>query len=290
MPSYLHEGLVELFRSQPMLAAWYLADVFGEHVPDCPQARAEPCDFTDVGPKEFRGDSAFALIGPDDRTMVAIDVEVQLGIDESRRWSWPVYVSTLRSRLRCPTYLLVVAPKPEVAEWCREPIEFGHPGLVLRPLVLGPDRVPVVTDPAEAIAVPERVVLSAIAHGEQPYADQVFAALLAGLHKTTDEQGRMYYDVVAAALSATAQRRLEEIMATTKDYQSDFARRYVAEGRVEGRAEGEAAMLLAVLEGRGLAVSSGAKDRIVRCEDPDQLLEWGRRASSVSSVDELFDQ
>ncbi|WP_280387827.1 hypothetical protein [Nocardia wallacei] len=293
MPSYLHEGLVELFRSQPMLAAWYLTHVFGERVPNCRQARAEPCDFTDVGPKEFRGDSAFALYGVDDRAVLGIGVEVQLGKDPSRRWSWPVYVATLRSRLRCPAYLLVVAPDPEVAAWCREPIELGHPGMVLNPLVLGPDRVPVVTDPVETTAVPELGVLSAIAHGAGPRADDIFAALLAGLQEIDDEQGRMYIDVVLTALPASAARRLEEIMAT-REYQSDFARRYVAQGREEGRevgrAEEAARVLLMILTTRGVRVPVGARDRIDSCRDTDQLERWTRRALTVDSVDELFDE
>jgi hypothetical protein len=289
--------LVELFRSEPTLAAWFLTHVFGEKIPDYQEARAEPCDFTDIGPKEFRGDTALALIGPEGMPIAGIDVEIQLGQDESRRWSWPVYVATLRSRLRCPTYLLVVSPKADVAEWCRTPIDLGHPGLVLRPLVLGPDRIPAVTDPVEAVAEPERAVLSAIAHGEDSAADEVFSALLAGLHKADDERQRMYYDIVAAALSMTAQRRLEEIMATTKEYQSDFARRYVAqgraeglaEGRAEGCAEGEARMLLMVLDARGIPTTPEVRDRIANCTDLQQLEAWARKAVTATTIDELFD-
>ncbi|MFI5779901.1 hypothetical protein [Nocardia sp. NPDC051570] len=285
MPTHQHESLVELFRSQPMLAAWYLMHVFGEKVPDYERAHAEPCDFTDVGPKEFRGDSAFALYDGNGRALIGICVEIQRGYDDSRHWKWPVYLATLRSRLQCPTYLLVIAPKLGVAAWCRRPIDLGHPGLVLRPLVLGPDRIPAVTDPVEAVAVPERAVLSAIAHGEGPDADAVLTALLAGLHETGDEQAKMYYDMVAEALSVTARHRLEELMALTYEYQSDFARRYVAEGVVAG----EARLLLAVLDSRGISISQDAKDRITSCKDPDQLEMWGRRASTVDSVDQLFD-
>ncbi|MGY2063695.1 hypothetical protein ACW9HQ_53105, partial [Nocardia gipuzkoensis] len=117
-----------------------------------------------------------------------------------------------------------MATNPVVAEWCRKPIDFGHPELVLRPLVLGPDSIPAVTDPAEAIAAPERAVLSAIAHGNEPNADAVLSALMAGLSNTDYELGNTY------------------------EYRSDFARRYVAEGRAAGRAEGEAAALLMVLQ------------------------------------------
>lgn len=292
MPSFQHEGLVELFRTQPTLAAGFLADVFNVAIPDFAAARTESCDFTDIGPREFRGDTAFVLSDGGGTPLLGIVVEIQLGKDETRKWSWPVYVSTLRARLQCPTYLLVVSSDPAVAAWSRRPIELGHPGLVLRPLVLGPDLIPAVTDPGLAIDVPERAVLSAIAHGESPDADAVFAALLAGLHETDDEHGKMYYDLVLAALSTAAKKRLEAMMAIKYEYQSDFARRYVAEGRAEGLAEGRAEeavrAVLTVLEARGIEISETARGRITQCVDPDLLEVWLRRAVTAESAEELF--
>ena len=56
---------------------------------------------------------------------------------------------------RCPVALLVVAPDPDIAAWCAEPIETGIPGFVQHPPVLGRAAVPIVTDPAEAARRPE---------------------------------------------------------------------------------------------------------------------------------------
>jgi hypothetical protein len=39
----------------------------------------------------------------------------------------------------------VICPESRAAAWARRPISLGHPGLVLTPLVLGPDEVPVLT-------------------------------------------------------------------------------------------------------------------------------------------------
>ncbi|GAA4595440.1 hypothetical protein GCM10023194_64890 [Planotetraspora phitsanulokensis] len=61
------------------------------------------------------------------------------------------------------------------------------------------------------------------------------------------------------------------------------------EGRAEGRAEGEAAAILAVLDARGLEISSDTRDRITRCDDLNVLETWVRRAVTVNSADELFD-
>ena len=49
---------------------------------------------------------------------------------KDKRKTWPLYLTSLRSRVSCPTALLVVAPEASVARWCAQPIELGHPGFV----------------------------------------------------------------------------------------------------------------------------------------------------------------
>jgi predicted transposase YdaD len=85
------------------------------------------------------------------------------------------------------------------------------------------------------------------------------------------------------------------------EYQSEFARHYVAQGRAEGEARGraegeahgeargEARGVIAVLEARGLAISDAARARILGCTDLATLDRWVRRAVTVGAVDELFD-
>ncbi|MEV6225277.1 hypothetical protein AB0M13_26845 [Nocardia fluminea] len=201
MPSHLHEGLLDLFRTDLLLAPSLLAEEFRIPLPGLSQMRAEPCDFTDVGPKEFRGDLALSTHDDRDLPVLGVCVEVQLSKADARRWKWPVYLTTLRSRLCCPVVLLVVTPSRAVAKWAEQPIELDTVGSVIQPLVLGPDRFPVVTDPTEAGRCPERATLSAIAHGAGPHTEEVLAAFLAGLMKTDDEHAKMYLDLVDDALS-----------------------------------------------------------------------------------------
>lgn len=91
-----------------------------------------------------------------------------------------------------------------IADWCGTPIDLGHPGWTLRPLVAGPDRIPVVVDPDEAARSPELAVLSAIAHGSSPAREKVLIAMLAGLSTIDDQHLTRYHDVVLAALPAAA--------------------------------------------------------------------------------------
>jgi len=290
MPSQLHEVLVALFHERPALAAELLTDALGVPVPEHREVRLESCELADVTPTEYRAD-AVVVFADGDRPVLAVVTEIQLGRDGGKRWSWPVYLATLRARLRCPVLLLVLCPTTATAGWCAAPIELGHPGWVLRPLVVGPDRVPVVTEPSQAERSPELAVLLALAHGaQQPHGDKVLSALLAGLRTIDDEHLTRYHDLVLAALPAAARARLEDMMATgTYEYMSDFVRRNVNQGRAEGRAEGEANALLLLLAAREIEVTDDARARITACADLDQLDAWIRRAVAIDTIDDLFD-
>lgn len=72
MPSYLHEALLDLFRNDLSLALSLLVEEFGIACPELAHMRAEPCDFTDIGPKEFRGDLALSTHDARDRPVLGV--------------------------------------------------------------------------------------------------------------------------------------------------------------------------------------------------------------------------
>lgn len=89
-----------------------------------------------------------------------------------------------------------------------------------------------------------------------------------------------------AYLSEAVCEALEDEMGVSTDaYISDFAKRYV----LQGRAEGEAKALLLVLESRGLAVSEQTRSRITACTNTEQLDAWLTLAATVASADAIFD-
>lgn len=234
MPSSLHEALVDLFRQHPPLAADLLTGPLKLDLPAFHQARLESGDLTEVTPTEYRADAIVVLTGKDGTPVLGVVVEVQLNPDPDKQWTWPYYLIAPRARLRCPTVLLVVCPDPRTAARCATPIPLGHPGLVLQPLVLGPDQVPIVTDPAQAGHNPALTVLSATAHGNHPDRNQILRTLM-GLLVDADHRER-YADIVLAALPEAARRYLEKLMTTeTYEYRSDFARRYFSQGRLRVR-------------------------------------------------------
>ena len=80
------------------------------------------------------------------------------------------------------------------------------------------------------------------------------------------------------------------------EYQSDFAKKYVAQGRdqglaqgvAQGRAEEAGRNLLTVLRVRGIAVPEAARERIVAEQDPERLEHWLEKAVVATSIDEVL--
>jgi hypothetical protein len=157
----------------------------------------------------------------------------------------------------------------------------GHPGWVLVPLVLGPQAVPVVRDAAVAERSPELAVLSIMVHGRGGDALAVAEATLAAARGLDDERAKLYADLVFASVDEAARAILEALMASGNyEYQSDFARRYVA----QGKAEGQAHAILAVLAARGLEVPEPVRARITACTELARLDAWLARAVTAAAA------
>jgi hypothetical protein len=299
MPSMRHEAINELFRNDPRLAPSLLRRIFGVALPRFRRVRVEAIELSEVLLRQFRPDSVVQLY-QGAKLVYAIVLEVQLARKPKKRKIWPVYLTHLRLRLGCPTCLLVVCPDGGVARWCAEPIPTGHPGWDLKPMVLGPTKVPVVTDPAEATRSPELSVLSVMAHGQGEQGLAVGKAVLAAAAGLDEERQIFYADVACQSVNDAARAALETMMKGYK-FQSDFAKKYFGQGREEGLAEGiekgiekgvalgEANALFTVLDARGIKVTKAVRQRVTSCADVAQLQQWLRRAPAVKKATELFD-
>jgi hypothetical protein len=231
MPSFTHEILVDLCRQRGELAR-ALARLCGVVV-DGARIEIGSIDLSQVVPTEYRAD-AVTVFRDDEIARGAIIIEVQLQPDPDKWRSWPVYVSGLRAVLHCPVYLLIIAPDPAVARWARTPIELGHPGFQLMPLVISFDELPRVTDPYQAEQIPELAVLSVLAHPEL----EVAGAAVHAIQGLPEDRARLYWDLMLTALPGAVRRSLEKMMIKGYVYQSEFARKYYGEGFEKGQAEG----------------------------------------------------
>jgi len=85
-------------------------------------------------------------------------------------------------------------------------------------------------------------------------------------------------------------------------YQSDFAKKFFAQGFAEGYAEGfaeglaearaepRARHVLIVLRARGLAVPDAARERILSQKDTERLERWLEKAAVADSVAAVLDE
>ncbi|MDC0748383.1 hypothetical protein [Polyangium mundeleinium] len=249
MPSLLHEAIIELFRNRPVLAAELLHEALHIPLPPFTEARIASADLTNIIPRELRADLLVLLL--DDQPVLVIIVEAQLPWDADKPFAWPAYVAGARARYRCPACLLVVTPDGALAARLSQPIVLGPGQASITPLVLGPEGVPVVKDIDEAKERPELSVLSALAHGRTEGGISIAVAALAAGAGLDAERAKLYADLVLFSLGEAARTALEKLMSIPNyEYQSEFARKYVQQGREEGRAEGSLEPVLRLFERR----------------------------------------
>ncbi|HWN68825.1 MAG TPA: hypothetical protein VNM90_14405 [Haliangium sp.] len=282
-----------LFRESPRLAPMLLARALGiEMSPDGNIAgiagiQVTSAEFADLDPAEYRADVVLRV--PDERdrdraTQEVFIVEVQLEPDDAKHFTWPQYVIGARTRYRCRATLVVVAVDERVARWCAQPIELDRAGHLFRPVVIGPAAIPVVTDEAQARTWPELAVLSVIAHGHEPGSEAIGAAALAACDRLDSSQASLYADLVYTNLNEIARAALEALMQQHNyTYQSDFAKKYVAEGTKLGYR----AVLRTQLQQRFGELPADAIARLEEA-DADTLDVWARRVLTATSLADVF--
>ena len=273
MSSYLHELLVLLFRNRAASAAELLREIAVDvQLPEYEEVHIESSDLGNLRPAEYRADLVLFLVNGL-RKMLGVIVEIQLARDEDKPYAWPAYVANLRARHRCPVCLLVITIDHTVSRWAGRCIELG-PGTRCNPRVVGPLNTPAVTELGDAKDNVELAVLSAIEHGQSTdvaLAARIAATAIVASADIDVERSRLYLDLILISLSKSAPQVLEATMNSLGyEYQSDFARRYVdqgraeglAEGRLEGKIEGQAEIILKLLTLRFGPLSEAIQARV----------------------------
>ncbi|WP_371598246.1 hypothetical protein [Streptomyces sp. NBC_00564] len=258
----------------------------------------EPCgftvvntDLTEIEPVERRVDSLVRVHTEDGDFLLVL--ESQSKKDERKRGSWPYYLSYLYEKYRCEPVLVVMTQSSSTARWAAEPIRFGLPGwssLVVRPMVLGPDQVPVIADEKEAVRDPSLAVLSAITHGRGPGVAAILGPLAVALETIDPASAALLAQLVTSGLvDSQAKEIWRDLMAPVNYFfQNPVADQLRDEGRIEGRIEDRIEMIVKILELRGLQVPDSVRLRVRACTDLDQLKIWSERAVGVADPGDLF--
>ncbi|MFI0451723.1 hypothetical protein [Actinomadura sp. 6N118] len=251
-------------------------------------------EFTQAQPAVFRGDNVVVFCSQkDDQKKLAVVIEHQLKRDKRKRFSWPIYLTELHHRTQCPAILLVLCPRKAVADWARTPIEIGHPGFTLTPLVFGPDSDRLVTTTAEAARNPELTILAfltTMSRHRDPASLEVVYVALGTLNNAGHKDANSYAEMVLGLLPKPERQKLETLLSRgTVEFKSDFAKHHQALGEAKGKAEGEAESILIVLEARKVSVSDEVRERVISCTDKGQLDVWLARAAIAERAEDLFE-
>src|SRR5262245_29794028 len=194
-PSLIHEGVIALVRDEPAFAASLLRDLFDMKVPAFDEARLSEAALNELLPVEYHADAVvlFDIIYDKAKPVFGTIFEVQLERKDRKRYTWPLYAVAARARYECPFVVTAVTPDPAVARWASRPIELGD-GMIFRVRVIGPDGIPIVTDPERASRQPQLAVLSAVAHGggDVDTAVSVARAAVAAASRLPEEQRLLY--------------------------------------------------------------------------------------------------
>jgi hypothetical protein len=293
MVSLKHEGVLKLVRDRPKFAAELLGELLAVKVPPFSKARCIDVTLNQVAPVEYRADAA--VLFTRGKPVFGAIIEAQLRPKNDKRFTWPLYAVGARARERCPFVVLVIAPDAATARWAARPIDLGG-GNQYTPLVVGPDGVPKLTDPARARREPQLAVLSVMAHGrgELETAAAIGAAAAKAIHRLSEEQRVLYSLLIEANLSEAARKAIEMQPGLEKFFTA-AQRQNFERGRAEGEAAGVAAgvakgkaeALLKIVTQRRLTLTAEQRRRILGCTDVAMLERWLDRALSVSSVAEL---
>jgi len=283
MPTQRHEILIDLFRTRPALVRELLRDLLKTRKMLGTGARVSCANLTEPKSAELRADLVVQLARK--KPILGIVIEAQLARDGRKRYSWPAYAVNLRARLKCPVGLVVVTLDNGVARWAGQTIDLGWETW-FTPRVISPAVIPVITNRAQARANPQMAVLSAVAHARGTNATrsaQIASVASFALAKLDADRSRMYLDFMLSALSTDARRRLETMDPAKYKYQSDFARKYVAQGKTQGQAD----LVAKQLAHRFGALNTSARARIAAASTKE-LNVIGKRLLTAETLREAL--
>jgi hypothetical protein len=292
MPTMTHQALASLFREEGELGMFLFQAGTKTPLPAGAKVESYATQFTDLNPPEYGADAAY-LIKDGDEVQDAVVIEVQLSPSPEKRASWLQYVATAHRKLLRPVTVMVLAVTEEMARWCAEAYGYDRLGNTFRPLVIGPDAIPRITDLEQARALPELAVLSVAAHGQEPGAEAIGIPAVLACEALDSPFGPRYADCVYEWLNQGARRALEEQYKKMRGYefQSELARRSAAEGRKEGIKEGRKESqqeTLTKLLGLKFGELPDWVHRRLRAASDLDIERWVERVIVAGTLDDVF--
>lgn len=137
--------------------------------------------------------------------------------------------------------------------------------------MLGPQQIPVITDPDEAR---ERAAI---------------VATLEALRSMDGDYVGTYTDLIMTTFPDVVKQLQEFGMPLFGyEYQSDMMKKPFEEGRTEGRTQALQKAIVDVLAARAIALSDEGRRRVTGCTDAEMLQRWVVRAAVAASEADLW--
>ncbi|MGI5281831.1 hypothetical protein ACQEVF_00735 [Nonomuraea polychroma] len=306
MPSPRHDALNRLIRDHLDLPIRLLREVGGIELPTGGPLWVGPGDLRDRISREMHADTVVFAGPPQDRWFSTI-VEVETEMSEQKLRQTVEAAEILRLETRKPVYVIFITPDPCAARFTK-PVEIisGCLEITMQHVIVGPDRIPVLTDPNQMAADLLTAALSVMAHGQLPEVAEAFVKLLTDL---PDDDAASLFGYTIDMASPQARRLLEETVTTYVPEHSPWAQNLYRKGRAAGREEGrqegwqegwrvgdargrameKVASVFTVLRFRGIDIPPARHMQITTCTDLALLEIWLRRALEATHIDDLFD-
>jgi hypothetical protein len=290
MVNSTHEAMHRIFQEDPGLFARAFRDQ-GLNFPEPHKASVMPTDLTEVEPLERRVDTLMRIEDAQGGEYL-LAVEAQSGRDEKKPSSWAYYTAHLHAKYRLPVVLLVVCRSQATARWASAATHVGLPGwstLTLRPLVLGPDNLHVITESAVAAKDVGMAALFAVAHSTHEKTGAILKALVAALKTIEPERAKAFALLTDLGLGTVplAVNLWRQLMLTDPRY-ADLVELFREKLREEARAQGHADGVLRILDKRGIDVPEDVRGRVTSCTDEATIDAWYDRALTATTAEDLF--
>ncbi|MEU1671498.1 hypothetical protein ABZ752_05645 [Streptomyces roseifaciens] len=224
-----------------------------------------------------------------------VAIAMQEWCDEAKPAKWAGYLSHLMAKYDCPALLLVVCQDKEVEDWAAGPFRLGSENwtaLTVRPLVLGPGNVPLITDPGRAAQELLPTVFSVVTHSrDEEEAEAGLKALAEALATVESDSAAFCWELLEIGLGDFLTGDIRRHLMSPRTYfpgRGTLIEETYLEGKAEGRVRGSAQMVLRVLDNRGILMPPATRERIMDCTQMLTLERWMDRALTASTIDELF--
>lgn len=229
-------------------------------------------------------------------------LESWLTADYDKPKAWGYYGMSLTYRYNVPVTIIAVTSNPRCEEQAREGFEFGHgfgDSLHVRPLVLGPGNVEMVTDDDAADADVFSIALCAAVHRDGGDISALLEAAAKAIRDLPEPVRPAVADNIELMLGATGARELwRRLMPLHPHLARDpsklgpvfraLSNAFIEEALSAARAKGLAELLLEKLAWRSISISDEQRDLVITCADEKLLETWFIRAVHATKAAHVF--